>query len=197
LRKVREFLHGFLGCFAHLAFVFEHVFQADAAVRANFTVRDFPSLEQSNQVWSGDAQQVGGLLGTQFGLNGCECDGVAICHFAKDALQEFHGGQWQYEAFVLVGLLEPQMNFWCSDVLKYAHGISGEFTVTVCGQGWGADHGSRVHFKRIKCNSSEINESLMHRARAAILFGISLGNYLFSVLWNDFSTKPDNRIRVI
>jgi hypothetical protein len=75
------------------ALVSHKIVEADSAVLADESERDLPVLQQPDQIWPGDVQQVGGLLGCQLSPDGQDGYSVTLGHLRQDVLQEASGGQ--------------------------------------------------------------------------------------------------------
>lgn len=73
------------------ALVCKEVGEQDAATVADASVGELAFLEELHQVRPGDVQDVGGLLGGEFGVDGCDGHGVAVGDLGEDVDQQSQG----------------------------------------------------------------------------------------------------------
>ena len=73
----------------------QQVLQLDLAVGPNLPRSQLPLVNQPDQVWTRDAQQVSGLLSAEIRMHRNSLHGVAQGHLAQDALHQAADTLWQ------------------------------------------------------------------------------------------------------
>ncbi|MHB1424683.1 MAG: hypothetical protein ACYC3I_16055 [Gemmataceae bacterium] len=82
------------------------VVEANTAVLADGSARDFAFVHQLDQVGARDVEQIGGLLRGHLGMGGNEGHGVALGHFDLEMQEQAQCGRWHRYRFGLLAIVE-------------------------------------------------------------------------------------------
>jgi hypothetical protein len=71
--------------------VFNEIGYSDATMRADEAKRDFTLVEQTDEKWTRNIEQVRGLLRGEFGVDRDDGDSVPVCHLSEHFKEQLEG----------------------------------------------------------------------------------------------------------